>query len=61
MSAVTGHPFGNGGAGDLEAFGDAGLRPAVADDELDEFQAPFRGERGVGMGNVRDEGLRGIS
>ena len=60
VSAVSGHPFGHGGAGDLKAFGDTGLRPTVVDDELGKFQAPFRGERGVGMGNVRDEGLRGI-
>ena len=60
MSAVAGHPFGNCGARDLKAFGDAGLRPAVSNDELGEFQAPFRGERGVGMSNLRDEGLRCI-
>ena len=60
VGAVAGHPFGHGGAGDLKAFGDAGLRPAVLDDQVDEFAAPFRRQGRVEVGNVRDEGLRCI-
>ena len=57
--AVAGDPFGNGGARDLKAFGDAGLRPAILDHKFDEFAAPSRRQGRVG--NVRDEGLRGIA
>ena len=60
MGAVAGHPFGNGGARDLQAFGDASLRPAVLDHQVDEFAAPFGRQGRVEVGNVRDEGLRCI-
>jgi hypothetical protein len=49
--------LGHGGAGDLKAFGDASLRPAVLDHQVDEFAAPFRSQGRVEVGNVRDEGL----
>jgi hypothetical protein len=57
---IAAHPFGDSSAGDLEAFGDASLRPAVLNDKADELAAPFRRQRCMGMSNVRDEGLRGI-
>jgi len=60
IRSVTSNPFGDGGAGDLQSFSDAGLNPAVLDDEFDEFEAPSRRLWRVEVGNVRDEGLRGI-
>ena len=61
MEAVPGHPFRYGRPRHLKAFSHTGLDPATGDDELDELAAPFRSERGIEVGNVRDEGLRGIS
>ena len=34
LGPIPGHPLRHGAPGDLEAFGDAGLRPAIIDDEL---------------------------
>jgi hypothetical protein len=53
------HRLGDGGAGDLEAFSDAGLRRAALDDKLDELEAPWSDQWLAEVGNVRGEGLRG--
>jgi hypothetical protein len=44
----------------LKAFSCACLDPALGADKLNKFAAFFRCQRSIGVGNVRDEGLRGI-
>jgi hypothetical protein len=60
VSPVAADPRGHGGAGDLQASGHPGPRPPVLDGKLDEFAAPSRGQRRVGMGRAREKSLRGI-
>ncbi len=57
VRTIPADPFRDGGSRHLQALGDARLNPAVLHDQLDEFAAAFRRQQGVGMGNVRDEGL----
>ena len=58
VGPVAANPLRDGRARDLQTFRNAGLNPTVHDHQLDEFQSPGWRQEGVGMGNVRDEGLR---
>ena len=56
---VAAYPFGDRRERDVKALGGARLHPAVLDDQLREYAAPFEGQWSVGMGNPRNEGLHG--
>ena len=60
VGPIAANPLRDRGARNLQALGNTRLNPTVLDDQLDEFAAPFGSQRSIGMGNLRNEGLRCI-